>query len=77
MSAITIKRKVLRRRPDRQSIILRSFRGITRSYFTSEKYWELAAEFVLFAMLAVISVWPILAAARALTDFLQQTNAIN
>jgi hypothetical protein len=73
MSVITVKRTVIRRTPYRRSLVLRSFRGLTRSYFGSEKSWEFAVEGLLFAIIAAISVWPIIAAIDALSEFLQRT----
>jgi hypothetical protein len=73
MSVITVKRTVIRRTPYRQSLVLRSFRGLARSYFASEKSWEFAVEAMLFAIIAAISAWPIVAAIDALSEFLQRT----
>jgi hypothetical protein len=73
MSVITVKRTVIRRTPYRRSLVLRSFRGLTRSYFATEKSWEFAVEALLFAIIAAISAWPIFAAAAALDQFLQRT----
>jgi hypothetical protein len=73
MSVITVKRTVIKRTPYRRSLVLRSFRGLTRSYFASEKSWEFAVEALLFAIIAAISAWPIFAAADALNQFLQRT----
>ena len=73
MSVITVKRTVIKRTPYRRSLILRSFRGLTRGYFESEKSWEFAVEALLFAIIAAISAWPIFAAADALNQFLQRT----
>ncbi len=60
------------RTPYRRSLVLRSFRGLTRSYFASEKSWEFAVEALLFAIIAAISAWPIFAASDALNQFLQR-----
>ena len=73
MSGIRVKRTVIKRTPYRRSLVLRSFRGLTRSYFASEKSWEFAVEALLFAIIAAISAWPIFAAAGALNEFLQRT----
>jgi len=73
MSVITVKRTVIKRTPYRRSLVLRSFRGLTRSYFASEKSWEFAVEALLFAIIAAISAWPIFAAVDALNQFLQRT----
>jgi hypothetical protein len=71
MSVITIKRRVIKRTPYRQSLVLRSFRGLSRSYFASEKSWEFAMEALLFAIIVALSAWPVFAAASALNEFLQ------
>ena len=84
MSVITVKRAVRKRMPDtmvnvtyrsqyRRSLILRSFRQLSRSYFASEKSWEFVIEALLFTIIVAISAWPILAAADALNQFLQRT----
>jgi hypothetical protein len=70
MSVITVKRTVIKRTSYRRSLVLRSFRGLTRSYFASEKSWEFAVEALLFAIIAAISVWPVFSAADALNQFL-------
>jgi hypothetical protein len=71
MSVITIKRRVIKRTPYRQSLVLRSFRGLSQSYFASEKSWEFAMEALLFAIIMALSAWPVFAAASALNEFLQ------
>ena len=73
MSVITVKRTVIRRRPDKRPATRCSFRELSRSYFGSEKSWEFAVEGLLFAIIAAISVWPIIAAIDALSEFLQRT----
>ena len=72
MSVITVKKTMIKRTPYRRSLVLRSFRGLTRSYFASEKSLEFAIEALLFAIIMAISVWPIFAAADALNQFLQR-----
>jgi ABC-type uncharacterized transport system fused permease/ATPase subunit len=61
------------RRQYRRSLVLRSFRQLSRSYFASEKSWEFVIEALLFAIIVAISAWPIFAAADALNQFLQHT----
>ena len=73
MSVITVKRTVIKRTPYRRSLALRSFLGLTRSYFASEKSWEFAIEALLFVILLAISAWPVVAAVDALNEFLQHT----
>jgi len=73
MSVITVRRRMIKRTPDRRSLVLRSFRELTRSYFASEKSWELGIEGLLFSIIVAISAWPIFAAADALNEFLQRT----
>jgi hypothetical protein len=75
MSVITVKRTVSKRTPKKTSTMRRSFRELTRSYFTSEKSWEFAIEALLFVIIAAISAWPIFAAADALNEFLQRTGS--
>ena len=75
MSVITVKRTVIKRTPFRRSLVLRSFRGLTRSYFASEKSWEFAIEALLFAIIVAISAWPIFVVADALNEFLQRTGS--
>ena len=72
MRIITVKRTLIKRKPKELSVT-RSFRGLTRSYFASEKSWEFAVEALLFAIIAAISAWPIFAAVDALNQFLQRT----
>jgi hypothetical protein len=84
MSVITVKRPLGKRTPDtmvnmthrrqyRRSLVLRSFRQLSRSYFASEKNWEFVIEALLFAIIVAISAWPVFAAADALNQFLQRT----
>jgi hypothetical protein len=84
MSVITVKRplrkktrdtmgKLTDRRQYRRSLVLRSFRQLSRSYFASEKSWEFVIEALLFAIIVAISAWPVFAAADALNQFLQRT----
>jgi hypothetical protein len=84
MSIITVKRPLRKGTPDtmvdmtarrqyRQSLVLRSFRQLSRSYFASEKSWEFVIEALVFAIIAAISAWPVFAAADALNQFLQRT----
>jgi len=73
MSVITVKRTVIRGTANKRSIVRRSFRELTRSYFPSEKRLEFVIEALLFAIIMAISAWPILAVADALNEFLQRT----
>jgi len=66
-----VKRTVIKRTPYPRSLVLRSFRGLTRSYFASEKTWEFVIEALLFAIMVAVSAWPILVVADALNEFLQ------
>jgi hypothetical protein len=72
MNVITVRRTV-KRTPSQAWITRRSFRELTRSYFASEKSWEFVIEALLFAIIVAISAWPIVAAAGALSEFLQRT----
>jgi hypothetical protein len=71
MSIITVKRTVVRRRPNTRPATRRSFRELTRSYFASEKTLEFAIEALLFAIIVAISAWPVLDVVNALSDFFQ------
>jgi hypothetical protein len=73
MNVITVKRRVFRRWANKSSRIGRSFRELTRTYFTSEKSLEFVLEALLFAIIVAISAWPIFTAANALNEFLQRT----
>ena len=84
MSVITVKRPLRKGTPDtmanmtdrgqyRRSLVLRSFRQLSRSYLTSEKGWEFVIEALLFAIIVAISAWPVFAAAEALNQFVQRT----
>jgi ABC-type uncharacterized transport system fused permease/ATPase subunit len=79
-----MKRRLRKRTPDTmvdmtgrrqysRSLVLRSFRQLSRSYFASEKSWEFVIEALLFAIIVAISTWPVFAAADALNQFLQRT----
>ena len=84
MSVITVKRPLRKGTLDtmvnmtdrgkyRRSLVLRSFRQLSRSYFASEKSCEFVIEALLFAIIVAISTWPVFAAAYALNQFLQRT----
>ena len=86
MNVITVKRPLHKgtrntmvnlsdRRQYRRSLVLRSFRQISRWYFASEKSWKFVIEALLFAIIAAISAWPVFAAADALNQFLQRTTS--
>jgi hypothetical protein len=51
----------------------RSLRELTRRYFAYETKFQFVIEALLFAIIAAISVWPILGAANALNQFLRAT----
>jgi hypothetical protein len=68
----SIKRTVINGRPKKTSTIRRSFRELTRSYFAGEKTWEFVIEALFFAIMVAVSAWPIIVAAGALNEFLQQ-----
>jgi hypothetical protein len=72
MTAITVKRTIIRRTHVQRSGTRRTFRELARSYLAGETTMEFAIEALLFAIIAAISAWPVLAAARALAEFLQQ-----
>ncbi len=81
MNVITVKRPLRKKTPDtmvnmtdrrqyQRSLVLRSFRQLSRSYFASEKSWEFVIEALLFTIIVAISAWPVFAAADALNQFL-------
>jgi hypothetical protein len=63
---------VIRRTANKRPTLRQSFRELTRSYFASEKTWEVVIEALLFAIMMAVSAWPIIAAAGALNEFLQR-----
>ena len=72
MSVIEFTKRPSRSTVTKRSLLLRSFRGISRGYLMKESVWQFAAEALFFAIIIVISAWPILAAASALSEFLQR-----
>ena len=50
----------------------KSLREFSRSYLAGERTVEFTIEALLFAIIVAISAWPVLAAANALSEFLQQ-----
>jgi len=74
MNVITVRR-TMKRIPNPTCKTRRSFRELTRSYFASETSWEFVIEALLFAIIVAISAWPIVAAAGALSEFLQRAPA--
>jgi hypothetical protein len=84
MNAITVKRPLRKGVSDtmvnttdrsqyRRSLVLRSFRQLSQSYFASEKGWEFIIEALLFAIIMAISAWPVFAAVNALNQLLERT----
>ena len=63
MTAITVKRTILRRNSAQRSATRRSFRELSRSYLAGEKAVEFAIEALFFAIIVAISAWPLFAAA--------------
>ena len=70
MSLITITRTLRKRSVERRYLLLRSFRGITRSYFAREKTIEFVIELLLFLGIAGVSIWPILLVVGAIRALL-------
>ncbi|MEY2484913.1 MAG: hypothetical protein QOH39_561 [Verrucomicrobiota bacterium] len=64
----TIRPKKLIRPTSRISV-----RELTRHYFKGERHWQFAIELFLFALIAIISAWPIFLTAQALNELLQRT----
>ena len=73
MTAITVKRTIIRRTPVQSSETRRAFRQVTRSYLAGERIVEFVIEALLFGIIVAMSAWPMFAAAGALHEFLQQT----
>ena len=73
MTTITVKRTIVRRTDVEPSETRRTFRQLTRPYLAVERTMEFVIEALLFGIIVAISAWPMLAAAGALHDFLQQT----
>jgi hypothetical protein len=71
MNVITVRRTVFRS-ANKRSAGPRSFREVTRAYFTKENSLEFVVEALLFVIIMAISAWPILAAAGALHEFFQR-----
>jgi uncharacterized membrane protein len=67
MRIITIKRTVFTRERAKTS----TSRRFAQDFFATENHLEFAVEALLFAVLLVISAWPIVAAASAINDLLQ------
>ena len=72
MTAIIVKRTIIRRTRAQRSATRQSLRELSRSYLAGERTAEFTIEALLFAIIVAISVWPVLAAANALGEFLQQ-----
>jgi hypothetical protein len=72
MTAIKVKRTILRRTPAQRPPARRPFRELSRCYLGSENTLEFAMEAFFFAIIVAISAWPAVAAAGALAEFLQQ-----
>jgi len=72
MTAITVKRTIVRRTRDQRSATRQSLRELSRSYLAGEKTVEFTIEALLFAIIVAVSVWPVFAAANALSEFLPQ-----
>jgi len=71
MTAITVKRTILRRNSAQRSAARRSFRELARSYLAGEKVVEFAIEALFFAIIVAISAWPVITAFGALHEFLR------
>jgi hypothetical protein len=74
MTAIKVKRTITRQTRAQRSAMRkrRSLRELSRSYLAGERTVEFTIEALLFAIIVAISAWPVLAAANALSEFLQQ-----
>jgi len=72
MTAIKVKRTIVRRTRAKSAAMRKSLRELSRPYFAGERVVEFTIEALLFAIIVAISAWPVLAAANALGEFLQQ-----
>ena len=72
MTAITVKRTIVRRTRAKSSTTRESLRELSQSYLAGERTVEFTIEALLFAIIVAISAWPVLAAVNALSEFLQQ-----
>jgi len=70
MSIIRIKRTVLKRERAKTPGGRRSIRQLARDFFATENHLEFAIEALVFGALLAISVWPIAAAASAISGLL-------
>ena len=69
MTAITVKRTIVRRTRAQRSVTRQSLRELSRSYLAGEKIVEFTIETLLFAIIVAISAWPIMGVASALSEF--------
>ena len=60
-------KRLIKQTPKQRSGISRSIGELTRDYLAHESRWQFAVEALLFATLLAISVWPIFAAADAIS----------
>ena len=67
----------IRRPPRRPPLKRRSIREISREYFKSEHPRFLAIKFNVFAIVAVIALWPILNAAAVIMRTFCSSDSIN
>ena len=72
MTAIRVKRTIVRRTRAKSSATRKSLREPSQSYLAGERTVEFTIEALLFAIIVAISAWPVLAAANALSEFLPQ-----
>ena len=71
MTAITVKRTIVRRTRPQTLATRESFRELARSYLAGESTVEFTIEALFFAIIVAISAWPIFEAVNALNQFLQ------
>jgi len=70
MTAITVRRTIIRRRHVQPSDTRRTFRELARPFFAGEETIKFAIKLLLFAMIVAISAF-----AAALAEFLHQASA--
>jgi hypothetical protein len=73
MTRVIKVKRIIRPKQDISPPSRPSVRELTRRYFRGERNWQFAIELFLFALMAIISAWPIFLAAQALNELLQRT----
>jgi hypothetical protein len=69
MTALIVKRTIIRQTRAQRVATRQSLREFSRSYLVRERTVEFNIEALLFAIIVAISAWPIMAVASALSEF--------